>query len=65
MGCEMTSSVHYLRINYRQLLTQLYSAYKSSTADALLAERGRIESSHRMTDDVLEYACPCIIPLQS
>ncbi|KAG6879567.1 hypothetical protein C0992_001394 [Termitomyces sp. T32_za158] len=31
-------------------------AYKSSTADALLAERGRIESSHRMTDDVLEQA---------
>ncbi|KAG5351702.1 hypothetical protein C0989_005215 [Termitomyces sp. Mn162] len=31
-------------------------AYKSSTADALLAERGRIESSHRMTDDVLDQA---------
>ncbi|KAG6873215.1 hypothetical protein C0995_001569 [Termitomyces sp. Mi166 len=33
-----------------------YSAYKSSTADALLAERGRIESSYRMTDDVLDQA---------
>ncbi|KAI6012407.1 V-snare-domain-containing protein [Pisolithus orientalis] len=31
-------------------------AYKSSTADALLAERGRIDSSHRMTDDILEQA---------
>ncbi|KAG6813210.1 hypothetical protein H0H92_013097 [Tricholoma furcatifolium] len=31
-------------------------AYKSSTADALLAERSRIDSSHRMTDDVLNQA---------
>jgi Golgi SNAP receptor complex protein 1 len=34
------------------------SAYKtvhSSDADALLAERGRIDSSHRMTDDILLY----------
>ncbi|KAJ8084579.1 protein transport protein gos1 [Marasmius tenuissimus] len=31
-------------------------AYKSSAADSLLAERGRIDSSHRMTDELLEYA---------
>lgn len=31
-------------------------AYKSSAADALLAERGRIDSSHRMTDDILSQA---------
>ncbi|KAF9469808.1 snare region anchored in the vesicle membrane C-terminus-domain-containing protein [Collybia nuda] len=31
-------------------------AYKSSAADSLLAERGRIDSSHRMTDDVLNQA---------
>jgi len=31
-------------------------AYKSSAADSLLAERGRIDSSHRMTDDVLDQA---------
>ncbi|GLB35824.1 hypothetical protein LshimejAT787_0301120 [Lyophyllum shimeji] len=31
-------------------------AYKSSTADALLEERGRIDSSHGMTDDILEQA---------
>ncbi|KIM88839.1 hypothetical protein PILCRDRAFT_813824 [Piloderma croceum F 1598] len=31
-------------------------AYKSSAADSLLAERGRIDSSHRMTDDVLQQA---------
>ncbi|KAF5385377.1 hypothetical protein D9615_001223 [Tricholomella constricta] len=31
-------------------------AYKSSAADSLLAERSRIDSSHRMTDDVLEQA---------
>ncbi|KAG6845349.1 hypothetical protein H0H87_010458 [Tephrocybe sp. NHM501043] len=31
-------------------------AYKSSAADALLAERSRIDSSHRMTDDVLNQA---------
>ncbi|KAJ6483895.1 hypothetical protein DFH09DRAFT_1266000 [Mycena vulgaris] len=31
-------------------------AYKSSAADSLLAERGRIDSSHRMTDDILEQA---------
>ncbi|KAF5323546.1 hypothetical protein D9611_005612 [Ephemerocybe angulata] len=31
-------------------------AYKSSAADSLLAERGRIDSSHRMTDDIIEQA---------
>ncbi|KAH8835563.1 V-snare-domain-containing protein [Flagelloscypha sp. PMI_526] len=31
-------------------------AYKSSAADSLLAERGRIDSSHRMMDDTLEQA---------
>ncbi|KAN0100385.1 hypothetical protein V8E55_000369 [Tylopilus felleus] len=31
-------------------------AYKSSAADSLLAERGRIDSSHRMADDILEQA---------
>ncbi|KAG8219578.1 hypothetical protein J3R82DRAFT_529 [Butyriboletus roseoflavus] len=31
-------------------------AYKSSVADSLLGERSRIDNSHRMTDDVLEYA---------
>jgi len=30
-----------------------FSAYKSSAADSLLAERGRIDNSHRMTDDIL------------
>lgn len=37
-------------------LTFTCSAYKtahSSEADQLLAERGRIDSSHRMTDDIL------------
>ncbi|THH21206.1 hypothetical protein EW146_g295 [Bondarzewia mesenterica] len=29
-------------------------AYKSSAADSLLAERGRIDSSHRMIDETLE-----------
>ncbi|KAH7923254.1 V-snare-domain-containing protein [Leucogyrophana mollusca] len=31
-------------------------AYKSSAADSLLAERGRIDSSHQMTDDILGQA---------
>jgi len=31
-------------------------AYKSSAADSLLAERSRIDNSHRMTDEVLEQA---------
>lgn len=31
------------------------SAYKSTAADSLLAERGRIDSSHRMTDDMIAY----------
>ncbi|KAF5388584.1 hypothetical protein D9757_004728 [Collybiopsis confluens] len=31
-------------------------AYKSSAADSLLAERGGIDSSHRMTDDLLSQA---------
>ncbi|EGO04544.1 hypothetical protein SERLA73DRAFT_173841 [Serpula lacrymans var. lacrymans S7.3] len=29
-------------------------AYKSSAADSLLAERGRLDSSHQMTDTILE-----------
>ena len=31
------------------------SAYKSSAADSLLAERGHIDNSHRMTDDMIAY----------
>ncbi|KAF8527415.1 V-snare-domain-containing protein [Hysterangium stoloniferum] len=31
-------------------------AYHRSAADSLLAERGRIDSSHRMTDDMLDQA---------
>jgi len=31
-------------------------AYKSSTTDSLLAERGRIDSSHLMTEEILEQA---------
>jgi len=31
-------------------------AYKSSTSDALLAERGRIDSSHHMIDDITSQA---------
>ncbi|EFI28688.1 hypothetical protein CC1G_13714 [Coprinopsis cinerea okayama7 len=31
-------------------------AYKSSAADSLLEERSRIDSSHRMTDDLLDQA---------
>ena len=34
----------------------LLRAYKSSAAEALLAERGRIDSSHQMIDETLEYA---------
>jgi len=33
-----------------------YKAARSSATDSLLAERGRIDSSHRMTDDILEQA---------
>ena len=33
----------------------LFSAYKSSAAEALLVERGRIDSSHQMMDDTIEY----------
>lgn len=32
------------------------AAYKSSAADSLLAERGRIDSSHSMTDQILDQA---------
>ncbi len=34
----------------------LSSAYKSSATESLLAERGRIDSSHQMIDATLEYA---------
>ena len=37
------------------LLLLLTSVYKSSTSDMLLAERGGIESSHRMLDDITRY----------
>jgi Golgi SNAP receptor complex protein 1 len=35
---------------------QSYKVAHSSTTDALLAERGRLDSSHRMTDDILAQA---------
>jgi hypothetical protein len=35
-------------------MLNLSSAYKSSAAEALLAERGRIDSSHEMIDATLE-----------
>ena len=41
----------------------LFSAYKSSAADSLLAERGRIDSSHQMTDTIIEYVKFCAMPL--
>jgi len=31
-------------------------AYKSSASESLLAERGRIDNSHRVTDEILEQA---------
>lgn len=37
-------------------MPRFVSAYKSSAADSLLAERGRIDTSHRMIDETLEYA---------
>ncbi|CAE7213536.1 unnamed protein product [Rhizoctonia solani] len=33
-----------------------YKAARSSATDSLLAERGRLDSSHRMTDDILAQA---------
>ncbi|KAF8560109.1 V-snare-domain-containing protein [Imleria badia] len=48
-----------LALDQANLLTGVRNdidAYKSSTADSLLAERSRIDSSHRMTDDILEQA---------
>lgn len=36
------------------------SDYKTSQTDALLADRGRIDSSHRMIDDTLK----CVNPLE-
>lgn len=35
---------------------QSYKVAHSSTTDALLSERGHIDSSHRMTDDILAQA---------
>lgn len=37
----------------------LFSAYKSSAAEALLVERGHIDSSHQMMDATLEYVLNC------
>jgi hypothetical protein len=44
------------------ILQTLFSAYKSSAAEALLAERGHIDSSHQMIDATLEYAFDCYLP---
>ncbi len=41
------------------------SAYKSSAAEALLAERGRIDSSHQMIDATLECALIHLLPFSS
>ena len=43
------NSVSSSRVDHHAL-----SAHKSSAADMLLAERGRIDSSHQMTDEILE-----------
>lgn len=65
----MTSSAHFSVPVLLTLLTSFTSAYKSSAADSLLAERSRIDHSHRMTDDVLEsdisrfYPSPVLIYL--
>ncbi|KAG1885567.1 hypothetical protein F4604DRAFT_1726883 [Suillus subluteus] len=62
MLCEPSS--HYtLQTNVQHALDKVnllsgvrndIEAYKSSAADSLLAERGRIDSSHSMTDQILE-----------
>lgn len=42
------------------ILNGKFSAYhRSSAAESLLAERGRIDNTHRMTDEILEYVLPC------
>ena len=52
----MTLSTWYpFEYPYFLSLMLYYSAYKSSAADSLLAERGRIDSSHNMTDDIIEF----------
>lgn len=54
-----TSSEYSIAVVIAMPQTKPRSAYKtahSSTTDALLAERNRIDSSHRMTDDLLEQA---------
>ena len=40
---------------FLSLMLYHHSAYKSSAADSLLAERSRIDSSHNMTDDIIEF----------
>ncbi|KAL0951630.1 hypothetical protein HGRIS_008311 [Hohenbuehelia grisea] len=48
-----------LALDQANLLTGVRNdidAYKSSAADSLLAERGHIDSSHRMTDDMIQQA---------
>ena len=42
-----------------------HSAYKSSAADSLLAERNRIDSSHSMTDDIIEFVYSQTIEVMS
>ena len=42
-------------LSTQSLINCRVSAYKSSAADSLLAERDHINSSHRMTDDMLAY----------
>ncbi len=46
---EFTTQTHSAGI-----LIICHSAYRSTAADSLLAERGRIDSSHHMTDTIIE-----------
>lgn len=50
------NDIEYITLLYAvtdDLLTWFYSAYKSTNADMLLAERGRIDNSHQMTEEIL------------
>jgi hypothetical protein len=40
-----------------------YKTAMSSQTDALLADRGRIDSSHRMMDETLGYALFLLLPV--
>lgn len=51
----VVSLTHFIHVDWPTFMAFSSAYHRSSATDSLLAERGRIDDSHRMTDDLLGY----------